>query len=219
MNIANRILLSEFVSFPKVLFSSMKDYDLSIPESFVLLQLWYLIYHEKKSISDEDLVVALSSDENEILEILAGLISKNCIGYNEKNGKMTYNLEPLIDSFFMEDIDEVQVQDSKGKIFTSFESEFKRPLSPIEIDLIDEWIEEKEYPENMIFEVLKVAVSNGKLSFKYIDHVLLDWEKKGVMSQKENQEHETSKKVTKKTAVKKDIKTNKKSKYDDIYRN
>ncbi len=219
MNIANRLLLSEFVSFPKVLFSSMKDLDLSISESFVLLQLWYLIYHEKKLISDEDLVEALSSDENEILEILAGLISKNCIGYSEKNGKMTYDLEPLIESFFMEDNNDSLVQDNKGKIFKSFESEFKRLLSPIEIDLIDEWIEEKEYPENMIFEVLRVAVSNGKLSFKYIDHILIDWEKKGVASQKENQEHELNKKATKKTTVIKEIKTNKKSKYDDIYRN
>ncbi len=219
MNIANRILLSEFVNFPKVLFTSMNDLDLSISESYVLLQLWYLIYHEKKTISDEDLVIILSTDENEILGILAGLISKNCISYSEKNGKMTYNLEPLIESFFIEEDNNLKIQEGKSKIFISFEAEFKRPLSPIEIDLLDEWTEEKAYPENMILEVLKVAVSNGKLSFKYIDHILIDWAQKGVASNKENQELQVNKKTSKKIKTVKEVKTNKKSKYDDVYRN
>lgn len=220
MNITDRIFMSDFVTFPKVLFTSLKEYGLSISESFVLLQLWHLIYHEKKLISDEDLVEALSSDEHEILEILAGLITKNCIGYSEKNGKMTYNLEPLINSIFNEDSIHKPMPIGKGKVFTSFESEFKRPLSPIEIDLIDEWLEVKEYPEDMIFEVLKVAVSNAKLSFKYIDHILIDWAKKGVNTQKENQTFEINKKSTKaKTGIKETKITAKKSKYDDIYRN
>lgn len=220
MNITDRIFMSDFVTFPKVLFTSLKDFGLSISESFVLLQLWHLIYHEKKLISDEDLVEALSSDEHEILEILAGLITKNCIGYSEKNGKMTYNLEPLINSIFNEESDKKPMPIGKGKVFASFESEFKRPLSPIEIDLVDEWLEVKEYPEDMIFEVLKVAVSNAKLSFKYIDHILIDWAKKGVKTQKENQTFEGNKKSTKvKTGIKETKTTAKKSKYDDIYRN
>ena len=220
MNITDRIFMSDFVTFPKVLFTSLKDYGLSISESFVLLQLWHLIYHEKKLISDEDLVEALSSDEHEILEILAGLITKNCIGYSEKNGKMTYNLEPLINSIFNEESDNKPIPKGKSKVFASFESEFKRPLSPIEIDLIDEWLEIKEYPEDMIFEVLKVAVSNAKLSFKYIDHILIDWAKKGVKTQKENQAFEVNKKSTKaKTTIKETKTTTKESKYDDIYRN
>ncbi len=220
MNITDRIFMSDFVTFPRVLFTSLKDYGLSISESFVLLQLWHLIYHEKRLISDEDLVEALSSDEHEILEILAGLITKNCIGYSEKNGKMTYNLEPLINSIFNDESSVKLIPVGKGKVFASFESEFKRPLSPIEIDLIDEWLEIKEYPEDMIFEVLKVAVSNAKLSFKYIDHILIDWAKKGVKTQKENQVFEGNKKTTKAKAGIKEIKTTtKKSKYDDIYRN
>lgn len=219
MNITNRILLSEFINFPKVLFTSMKDFNLSISESYVLIQLWYLIYNEKITVSDEDLVILLISDENEILEILAGLISKNCIGYSENNGKMTYNLEPLIETLFKEDNNKVIQQVGKGKVFANFEGEFKRPLSPIEIDLIDEWIEEKAYPENMILEVLKVAVSNAKLSFKYIDHILIDWAKKGVMSNKENQELQNNKKSSKKVNIEKEKKIIKKSKYDDVYKN
>lgn len=220
MNITDRIFMSDFVTFPKILFTSLKDYGLSISESFVLLQLWHLIYHEKRLISDEDLVEALSSDEHEILEILAGLITKNCIGYSEQNGKMTYNLEPLINSIFSDDSNVKAIPVGKGKVFASFESEFKRPLSPIEIDLIDEWLEVKEYPEEMIYEVLKVAVSNAKLSFTYIDHILIDWAKKGVKSQRENQTYEINKKSTKGKTGTKEIKTtSKKSKYDDIYKN
>jgi DNA replication protein DnaD len=72
----------------------------------------------------------------------------------------------------------------------------------------------------MIYEVLKVAVANAKLSFKYIDHILIDWAKKGVKSQKENQNFEINKKSTKTKTVVKEIKTtSKKSKYDDIYKN
>lgn len=219
MNITDRILSSEFISIPKNLFTNLRHYGLSIPESFTLIQLWYLIYKENKVVSDEDLAEALLVEENELLEILAGLISKDFIGYSEKNGKMIYNLEPLINALFGEEEVNNTQPEGKGRIFANFESEFKRPLSPIEIDLIDEWLDVKAYSENMIFEVLKVAVSSGKLSFKYIDHILIDWAKKGVSTQQENQEHESSKKTMKMKSAPKETKTTKKGKYDDIYRN
>lgn len=219
MNIADKIFSTDFVSFPEVLLSGLKEYRLTMAENYLLLQIWHLCYHQKKIVTDDLLVAALSSTEGEILEILAGLIAKNCLGYTEKKNKMAYNLEPLIASVFAERENDPVLQTDKGRVFEAFESEFKRPLSPIEIDLVDEWMDERSYPESMIIEVLKVAVTSGKLSFKYIDHILIDWTRKGVTTEKENQQKEVSKKSVRTKASSKEPKSVKKGKYDDIYQN
>ncbi len=69
-----------------------------------------------------------------------------------------------------------------------FEKEFGRPLSPIEIDRIRKW-EEDTAPE-VVVEALKRAVLLGKFNFKYIDSILLEWEKNNIRTVREVLEHE-----------------------------
>ena len=67
---------------------------------------------------------------------------------------------------------------SPKNLFDSFENEFGRPLTQIEVQEIAEFKE--ELPEEVIHEALKEAVLNQKLSFSYIRAILTSWKMKGI---------------------------------------
>lgn len=70
-------------------------------------------------------------------------------------------------------------------LFAVFEREFGRPLSPMELETISAWLDQDRYPEELIRFALKEAVFAGKLSFRYIDRVLLEWSRNRITSAEE----------------------------------
>lgn len=62
-------------------------------------------------------------------------------------------------------------------IYSNFEEEFGRTLSPIEYELINSWSE--SYNKEIILEALKESVLNGVKNLKYVDKILFEWNKKG----------------------------------------
>jgi len=73
----------------------------------------------------------------------------------------------------------INEEEETTTIYSKFEEEFGRLLSPIEYELINGWIE-KGYKEEIIIEALKEAVFNGVNNFRYIDRILFEWDKKNI---------------------------------------
>ncbi|MBW4085348.1 DnaD domain protein [Paenibacillus sp. S150] len=65
--------------------------------------------------------------------------------------------------------------EEKRSLFTIFEKEFGRPLSPMECETISGWVDQDKYPEELILLALKESVFAGKVHFRYIDRILLEW--------------------------------------------
>ncbi|WP_199909917.1 DnaD domain-containing protein [Paenibacillus sp. CAA11] len=65
-------------------------------------------------------------------------------------------------------------------LFIVFEKEFARPLSPMECETISGWLDQDGYPEDLIRMALKEAVFAGKVHFRYIDRILLEWSRNRV---------------------------------------
>ncbi|WP_379129318.1 DnaD domain protein [Paenibacillus sp. sgz500958] len=65
-------------------------------------------------------------------------------------------------------------------LFSIFEKEFGRPLSPMECETISGWVDQDHYPEELILLALKESVFAGKLHFRYIDRILLEWSRNRV---------------------------------------
>jgi DNA replication protein len=61
------------------------------------------------------------------------------------------------------------------ELISIFEKEFGRPLSPIEVEQIEQWSQDME--AILVYEALKRAVLRGKHNFKYINSILLEWKK------------------------------------------
>ncbi|MFU1892569.1 DnaD domain-containing protein, partial [Enterococcus faecium] len=69
---------------------------------------------------------------------------------------------------------------NKLNIYAAVEQNFGRPLSPIEMEMIKQWQTEDSYPDDLIQLALKEAVLNQAFSLKYMDRILLSWERKGI---------------------------------------
>jgi DNA replication protein len=74
-------------------------------------------------------------------------------------------------------------------LFDLFEQEFGRPLTPMEIETINGWLDKDRYPEPLIAAALKEAVFAGKLHFRYIDRTLLDWARHRIRTPEEAKEY------------------------------
>ncbi len=62
-------------------------------------------------------------------------------------------------------------------IYFIFEKEFARPLTPMEGETIAAWVDTDGYPRELILLALKESVFAGKLNFRYIDRILLEWQR------------------------------------------
>jgi len=72
--------------------------------------------------------------------------------------------------------------DDRPDIYTIFEREFARPLTPMELETITGWLEQDRYNEELILTALKESVFTGKLNFRYIDRILLEWHRNRVQT-------------------------------------
>lgn len=85
--------------------------------------------------------------------------------YNRFNSPAPSNSDPL---------------EEERNLFSIFEKEFGRPLSPMELETISGWVDQDRYPDELILMALKEAVFAGKVHFRYIDRILLEWSRNRV---------------------------------------
>ncbi|SEN27997.1 DnaD domain-containing protein [Paenibacillus sp. OV219] len=78
---------------------------------------------------------------------------------------------------------------TSSDLFSVFEQEFGRPLSPMECETISAWVDQDRYPDELIRFALKEAVFAGKLHFRYIDRILLEWSRNRVTNIEEAKAH------------------------------
>ncbi|MCL6444246.1 MAG: DnaD domain protein [Alicyclobacillus sp.] len=68
---------------------------------------------------------------------------------------------------------------------TLFEEELGRPLSALECEQLRQWLEVDRMPEWLVVEALKEAVLANKISLKYIDRILYDWQRHRIRSRQD----------------------------------
>lgn len=167
-------------------------------EEFILL-----IYFEDaidKSFNVELIGQATNLSETTILNTFNSLMSKRLISIEsskdmEGRRKEEVSLKPLYEQMEEEKIEEER-EETKIDIYASFETEFGRPISSMEYEIIGAWIE-KGFKEELILGALKEAVYNGVTSLRYIDKILYEWQKKGYKTMKEVERGLTHREETK----------------------
>jgi DNA replication protein len=107
----------------------------------------------------------------------------------------TYTLEPLWEKLIrlMEekkvDREQEAKADEESQLYSIFEKEFGRPLSPIECETLAMWIDQDQHRSELIIASLKEAVLSGKMNFRYIDRILFEWKKNGIKTVEEAKQY------------------------------
>ena len=162
------------------LIKNYKVWNLDVDEFIILIYLMNSsnLVCDYKLISSElgmDLELVMNKiNELSIKKLLEIKLLKNSSNKLEEQ----ISLDLLYNKVFMQIID-VKEEEDKSNIYSVFESELGRTLSPIEYELINGWLE-CNYKEEIILAALKEAVFNGVNNFRYIDKILFEWNKKGI---------------------------------------
>ncbi|MBA1435210.1 DnaD domain-containing protein [Bombilactobacillus bombi] len=122
-----------------------------------------------------------------IYQLIQNLIDKNIIKIESQTTKTQkyqdcYDLSPVYKT--LQELQAATPQFPKMNdvqtLFKKIEVEFGRPLSPIERQTIQEWLSVDNYSPEIISLALKEAVLNQVYSLKYMDRILINWEKQHI---------------------------------------
>jgi len=167
---------------PRFLIEKYKTLGISSDDVILLI---YLINQNTPIICDyQKISTDLNIDLMDVMTRITGLKSKKVIEVELKKNALSkleeyINLDLLYDKVFLNFIDEKEdKEEDNTNIFSKFESELGRPLSPMEYELLNAWIE--QYNKDIIIEALKEAVISGVVTIRYIDRILFEWSKKGI---------------------------------------
>ena len=167
---------------PNYLIKYYKKFDLETNELLVLI--YFLNCNEKLILDNKKIAKDLYLEENEVLDIINRLIEKRYVSIemSKDNGIIE---EYISLDLFYEKINLFLIEkdniDNSTDIYSKFEKEFGRTLSPVEYETINKWIE-NHIPIELIESALKEAILSGVNSIRYIDKILFEWNKKGYKS-------------------------------------
>ena len=178
-----KLLQAKTLTIPEILITNYQKLDITTDELLIVI---YLMNDNDKLFNPKQISHYFSLKLPDTLELINNLCDKGIIKIKVKkrgNVREEYlDLDGLYQklSFLIIKKDE---KTNESSIFSKFESEFGRTLSPIEYELINSWLENTT--EELINLALKEAVYNGVTNLRYIDKIIHDWTKKGIKSEKD----------------------------------
>lgn len=186
------------VSVPHLLLTSYAKLKLTETEAMLLIHLIGYIEKEKNDFPTiEEIQQRMSVSNEQVIQALQKLLKQGFISIDEETEPSSgiryekYNLEGMwrkLASLWVEELKGQAadvVRDSGERdadLYSLFEKEFARPLTPMELETITKWLDEDRFPEELIVLALKEAVFSGKVHFNYIDRILLDWNRNRVFT-------------------------------------
>lgn len=169
------------IMIPQVLFKNYKSLKLTEEELVILICLINQgdkIVYNPSFFTDE-----IGFDKFKAMQILNDLSEKGFINIkveNDATGKKEeyIYLDLLYNKLFNILLDKAPEPTISSDVFTLFETELGRTISPMEVEIIKEWLHDG-LSEELIKEALKEAIINNVRNLKYVDRILFTWKSKG----------------------------------------
>ena len=199
-----KILQDNPIVVPRILFNNYRK--LNINEEELVIVMLVISLGNKIEYNPDIFVRELDMDKVNVMTLISNLMSKNIISLEMvKNGRKTeeyISLSLLYDKLLnivkdISDDDSVMIDNS---IFSIFENELGKLLSPMQVEKIKEWVTTYKN-EELIVMALREAVMNGVSHFNYIDSVLNEWNKKGYKNKEDVLRSKNSYKEKKKSNI------------------
>ena len=167
----------------KELLFNYKKLNITDSEFIVLI---YLINQSNSLYNPKQISNDLGFELNNILELINSLCEKNIVKIEMKKinniRSEIINLDFLYEkiAFALTEVEEK----NDSNLYSIFETEFGRTLSPMEFEIINGWLD-NGYSEELIKLALKEATYNGVSNLRYIDKIIYEWGKKGIKNKED----------------------------------
>lgn len=135
---------------------------------------------DETGVPSEELYHLLEELVNKKVLAIESAVDQQGRTYDQYNVTLIYR---QIEEYCQESMHQHQVVEqeiSEKQLFQEIEVEFGRTLSPIERETIGYWLTKDGYGVELISLALKEAVLNQAYSLKYMDRILLSWERKNI---------------------------------------
>ena len=179
-DIKKEFLKKDFIINTNIV-KTISNLDITIKEFMILL---YFI-NINNSLDLKNIKDKIGLNDEEILNTYSSLLTKKLISVSlvKTNGLSSevINLDMFYDKLIMN----TKTEEVSTDIYSKFESEFGRVLSPIEYETINRWLS-SGVKEDLILSALKEAVVSGACNLRYIDKIIYSWTKKGKSEEKED---------------------------------
>lgn len=179
-DIKKEFLKKDFIINTNIV-KTISNLDITIKEFMLLL---YFI-NINNSLDLKNIKDKIGLNDEEILNTYSSLLTKKLISVSlvKTNGLSSevINLDMFYDKLIMN----TKTEEVSTDIYSKFESEFGRVLSPIEYETINRWLS-SGVKEELILSALKEAVVSGACNLRYIDKIIYSWTKKGKSEEKED---------------------------------
>lgn len=196
-----------FTVFSNGLLAYYPQLKITNSELILIIQLELFAQKGNKFPSNEQMAANTNFSATEIASIIQQLIDKNDLTIDQvtdEKGRIGnyYNLDRLYSK--LDDLLEKNVATPKSgeettnttseidnsplnQLMRQFEIEFGRYLSPIEREEISAWLNVDHYDPEIIKFALREAVLSQAYSLKYVDRVLLNWQRHNLKTPSEVQ--------------------------------
>ena len=172
-----------------MIFNNYKRLNITEEELIVLI---FIIDFGGRIVYNPDIFVnELKMEKFKVMELLNSLYEKKIITIsvekNSNNKSEEFISLDLLYSKMLNLFKDSTPTDSNidnTDIFSVFEKELGKTISPMEYEIIKGWINDK-FSYEIIIEALKEAVLNNVTSLRYIDKILYDWKKKGIKNKED----------------------------------
>lgn len=182
-------MMNKPIVIPRIIFNNYKRLNITEEELIILI---FIIDLGNKIVYNPDIFVKeLNIEKYKVMEILNNLSEKKIITISvEKNASNNKREEyislELLYSKILNLFKETKTKSiDTSDIFSVFEKEFGRTLSPMEYEIIKGWINDEKFSYEIIVEALKEATYNNVNSLSYIERILYDWSKKGIKTKED----------------------------------
>ncbi|MGL5296534.1 MAG: DnaD domain protein [Culicoidibacterales bacterium] len=178
------------LSISRLLIQYYHRLGMSEAELVFLLQIFDFANDQNYYPSHQELASRMGKSVEECLQYMRHLMQKNLLIIETQTFggviQERYDVSKLYDRLYelvFELIDEeveqqqfVKEQQTMADCIVMFEQEFGRPLSGMEMEMIGHWAD--SFSAEVLIEALRESVLSNVLNFRYIDKILLEWQKK-----------------------------------------
>ncbi len=179
-DIKKEFLKKDFIINTNIV-KTISNLDITIKEFMLLL---YFI-NINNSLDLKNIKDKIGLNDEDILNTYSSLLTKKLISVSLVKTNGLSSEEINLDMFYDKLIMNTKTEEVSTDIYSKFESEFGRVLSPIEYETINRWLS-SGVKEDLILSALKEAVVSGACNLRYIDKIIYSWTKKGKSKEKED---------------------------------
>ena len=197
----NELIKSKTITIPLYVLKMYKEFNLSSDEMILLL----FLYDKDGLVFDPEYISNdLNLDIVKVMDGISKLVKKSLLSIKTKTNELgvkeeVIDLTPLFNKITLKLIEEFNKENDKDiNVYSILEEEFNRKLTPMECEMVDDW-KKNDYSNEIIKEAVREATLNGVSSLRYIDKILIEWNKKGYKNKddikKKNKKEDAKEKV------------------------